>query len=89
MIRTKFREILKDMVSERFDDEVEAYNYFVNSMRGYGYVISSNDFYILSIRGGLQMERLNRIQNYYKPFKVNQIRNTLKDVYDYIKEHNQ
>ena len=88
MIRSNFREILTDMVSERFDDEVNAYNYFVNTMRGYGYVISPDDFYILSIKGGLQMERLNRIQNYHKPFKVNQIRSTLKDVYDYIKEHN-
>lgn len=88
MNRTSFKKILSDMVAERFEEENEALHFLINTMISEGYEVNKNDFYLSSIRGGFEMEKLNRIQNYRKGFKVNQIKTTLKDVYDHIKEMN-
>lgn len=85
MNRTNFNTIMKDIVAERFSEENDALNCLVNEMRAKGYYISKNDFYLCSMRGGLNMIQLNRIQNYGKKFKAHQIQQELKSVYDHIK----
>jgi len=89
MIRKNFKELMKNIVSESYDNECDALEHLIDAMRGNEYKIQNNDFYLCSMRGGLKMTQLNRIQNYHKKFKAHQIRNSLKDVYDYIKEQQQ
>ncbi|WP_168415135.1 hypothetical protein [Erwinia amylovora] len=88
MNRTNFKEIMKDIVSERFDEENEALSYLVSTMRCNGYDISKNDYYLCCVRGGFNMTKLSRIQNYHKGFKAHQIRGELKLIYDHIKDLN-
>ncbi|EBT2073548.1 hypothetical protein CJG01_24670 [Salmonella enterica] len=85
MNRTNFKKILSEMVAEKFDEENDALRFLINRMVSEGYEVDKNHFYLSSVRGGFEMEKLNRIQNYRKSFKVNQIKSTLKDVYDHIK----
>lgn len=85
MNRTNFKKILSEMVAEKFDEENDALRFLINRMISEGYEVDKNHFYLSSVRGGFEMEKLNRIQNYRKSFKVNQIKSTLKDVYDHIK----
>ena len=86
MNRTNFNVIMKDIVAERFDDESEALTFLVSEMRANGYYINPNDYYLCCVRGGLNITKLDRIQNYGKRFKAHQIKEELKSVYEHIKE---
>ena len=82
----EIEEMLNKKEQSYFDDESEALTFLVSEMRANGYYINPNDYYLCCVRGGLNITKLDRIQNYGKRFKAHQIKEELKSVYEHIKE---